>query len=142
MRYVKGSAYTDSTDFNIPNVEPSSDTQELQYDSNGYIVAVDDEMTIPIYIEETGNTEIRITYLDLSEEESDDASEIEAPAANLTGGNDDYYEFYEDSSAANTLSRKVNISSGNYILTISGLKGRNFTYSVITDKEDEIELVG
>ena len=132
VRYVNGTSYTEDTNFNVPNIENSKAEEVL--DSEDYIIPYSSTEEKEISIENDGKYTVTVELAE-DESESEDA-ETEA-SVTLTSSND-YFVIYADDDNSNIYKRTVELTSGNYTLTISNLNDKHYKYSVEPSESDEI----
>ncbi|RHU82988.1 hypothetical protein DXC24_12845 [Clostridium sp. OM08-29] len=129
FRYVKGTSYTDSTDFNVPNIVPEQtadaenvkdETQDLSQDANATV-------TEQFTVNKEGTVTVTVTYGELSNVSYDVAN----PTSKVIG-NYSVYTLSDDGNGQMKMS--ANLKAGTYKLEISGLYGRSYKYEVTQAK--------
>lgn len=129
VRYVNGTSYNEDTDFNIPNVDPhtesESDDAEDSEDSatENKDKKTDDNESVKetVSIDSDGKYTITVTYEDSEETSS-------APEA-IFYSDEKAYKLKADATGK-TLSKTLKLSKGDYTLEIKKLNGREYTYTV------------
>lgn len=125
VRYVAGTAYDETTDFNIPNVEPDEDTISMEEGAPaGTIESMEASsqgiITRTIDINVRGIYSITVTY-----EPSEETLEPNVIFYDETSA------YQLEKSGDNTLSTKADLTSGSYTLEITSLYGRSCSYEVV-----------
>lgn len=124
FRYVKGTSYTEKTDFNIPNEVPEENEEEVlgeEKEINESNNVKKENFTI------NEEADVVITF-EFGENESN--YELADPVVKVIG-TDSAYTLSEDDK--NTQILKTHLKAGQYTLEITGLNGRTYEYKVVKE---------
>lgn len=129
FRYVKGKAYTERTDFNVPNNIPDEDntTEEQKY-------ALDDTKDVTYTEEFTVNQQTKVSVTFTYEDPENSPYELSTPVVKVIG-NDGAYTLSDYDKG--TLNAVMTLEPGQYKLEISGIHGRAYDYKVNKINEDK-----
>lgn len=125
VRYVNGTSYDKNTDFNVPNVEASEDVESMDTENENLVSndeqTKDDVKKETVSIKKDGAYLIKVSYVN---NESGDG----VPSA-VVYNDEKAYQLNEDTSKE-SLSKEMELKKGDYTLEITGLKEREYTYSI------------
>lgn len=125
VRYVNGTSYDENTDFNVPNVEVSEDVESMDTENENLVgndeQTKDDVRKETVSIKKDGAYLIKVSYVN---NESGDG----VPSA-VVYNDEKAYQLNEDTSKE-SLSKEMELKKGDYTLEITGLKEREYTYSI------------
>lgn len=122
FRYVVGTTYSETTDFNVPNI-PVDTTDDMENPELALDDTADTEDSETFTINQETDVKVSFTYQDSENVEYD----IEDPVVKLIGPEMSYTLSEYDN---NTLLVDTHLMPGQYRLEISGLHGRAYDYKV------------
>lgn len=122
FRFVRGKAYTEMTDFNVPNNIPDEEKEEQDPE---YVL---DDTKDVVYTESfTVNQQTKVSVVFTYEEPENSPYELSTPVVKVIG-NDGAYTLSDYDKG--TLSAQMTLEPGQYKLEISGIHGRAYDYKV------------
>ena len=126
IRYVKGTGYSESTDFNVVNIYKEEETTETE-ETEKPISNPNETKQETVYVDDNGETTIEIKWKGASEDILRTYGDIPNPKAKLltdTGA----YTFTDDGNSV--LYTTASLAAGRYNLEISDLYSREYEINV------------
>ena len=122
VRYVNGTSYDDTTDFNIPNVAPDEEEESSTSETSESSDADEDVKTEIVEIKAPAEYTVKVEYTESPN------MDLQTPSAELIGSKEAYR--LEVDKDEYTLSKTTLLEPGEYKLKIYDLAGRQYTYEV------------
>lgn len=127
FRYVDGTSYSDTTDFNVMNEKtPSGSGESSRQDIYSEENAVE---TIPFTLKMDSAVNIHIEYFNTSEAQG----YMAAPSVKVIGNN----SVQTLSGGDGVFDATLELKAGRYTIEISGLNGRKYSYNVTRPKDGD-----